>query len=132
MMLKFKTLELHNYLSFKDAKLSLDNRGVILVEGKNHSNNAYQSNGSGKCLSGDTLVFNADKNAYERLDTFVDNKVEHTLGLVNYKLQVVPVIGWHKTGVKPIYKLTTDGGAEITGAATHPLLTDTGYKPISN
>ena len=130
-MIKFKKLEIHNYGPFKDATLGLDNQGVVLVEGKNHSNNAYQSNGSGKCLSGETLVFNADKNSYERLDTFVDNKVEHTLGLVNYKLQVVPVTGWHKTGIKPVYKLRTDGGAEITGAETHPVLTDTGYKPIS-
>ena len=46
-MLKLKTLELHNYLSIDDAKLDLENRGVILIEGKNHSNNAYQSNGAG-------------------------------------------------------------------------------------
>lgn len=57
-MLKLKTLELHNYLSIDDAKLDLENRGVILIEGKNHSNNAYQSNGSGKSslLSGVTYA----------------------------------------------------------------------------
>lgn len=57
-MLKLKTLELHNYLSIADAKLSLDNRGVILVEGKNTSNNAYQSNSAGKSslLSGVTYA----------------------------------------------------------------------------
>ena len=57
-MLKLKTLELHNYLSIDDAKLDLENRGVILIEGKNISNNAYQSNGAGKSslLSGVTYA----------------------------------------------------------------------------
>ena len=55
-MLRFKEVELHNYLSFKDAKLDLENQGLTLIAGKNHSNNAYTSNSSGKTsvLSGIT------------------------------------------------------------------------------
>ena len=57
-MLKLEKLELHNYLSIEDATLDIDKRGVVLIEGKNTSNNAYQSNGAGKSsfLSGITFA----------------------------------------------------------------------------
>lgn len=47
-MLKFTKVILHNFLSYKDAELNLDNQGVTLVEGTNNSNDAYTSSGSGK------------------------------------------------------------------------------------
>lgn len=47
-MLKFKQLEIHNYMSFKDAVLPLDNQGLTLIEGVNNSSNTYASNASGK------------------------------------------------------------------------------------
>lgn len=47
-MLKFTKVELHNFLSYQDAELNLDNQGVTLIEGVNNSNDAYTSSGSGK------------------------------------------------------------------------------------
>lgn len=47
-MLKFKQLTIHNYMSFKDAVLPLDNQGLTLIEGVNNSSNTYASNASGK------------------------------------------------------------------------------------
>lgn len=47
-MLKFTKVKLHNFLSYKDAELELDNQGVTLIEGVNNSNDAYTSSGSGK------------------------------------------------------------------------------------
>lgn len=57
-MIKFTNLELHNYKSFLDATLSLENKGVVLIEGRNTSNNSYQSNAAGKStlLSGITFA----------------------------------------------------------------------------
>lgn len=47
-MLKFTKVKLHNFLSYKDAELKLDNQGVTLIEGDNKSNDSYTSSGSGK------------------------------------------------------------------------------------
>lgn len=47
-MIKFKRAVLHNFLSYHDAELNLDNQGVTLIEGVNNSNDAYTSSGSGK------------------------------------------------------------------------------------
>lgn len=47
-MLKFTKVKLHNFLSYQDAELPLDNQGVTLIEGVNNSNDAYTSSGSGK------------------------------------------------------------------------------------
>ena len=46
-MIKFKRAVLHNFLSYHDAELNLDNQGVTLIEGVNNSNDAYTSSGSG-------------------------------------------------------------------------------------
>lgn len=47
-MIKFKRAVLHNFLSYHDAELNLDDQGVTLIEGVNNSNDAYTSSGSGK------------------------------------------------------------------------------------
>ena len=49
MIITFKEIEIHNFLSMGDAKLKLDNNGYVLVSGinLNKSDNA-KSNGSGK------------------------------------------------------------------------------------
>lgn len=47
-MIKFTKVKLHNFLSYYDAELPLDNQGVTLIEGVNNSNDAYTSSGSGK------------------------------------------------------------------------------------
>lgn len=45
--MKFKTLTLHNFMSYKTATLSLDSRGLVLVEGQKNGTVTF-SNGSGK------------------------------------------------------------------------------------
>lgn len=65
MIYKFKTLTLHNFLSFGDATIDLTDRGFCLIYGKNNNpNDRALSNGSGKstivsgisyCLTGQTI-----------------------------------------------------------------------------
>ena len=65
MRYKFKTLELHNFLSFGDATIDLQNKGYCLISGKNNNpSDRALSNGSGKstiisgiayCLTGQTI-----------------------------------------------------------------------------
>jgi DNA repair exonuclease SbcCD ATPase subunit len=47
-MIKLKKVTLHNFLSYKDAELPLENQGLTLISGINNSSNNYVSNGSGK------------------------------------------------------------------------------------
>jgi DNA repair exonuclease SbcCD ATPase subunit len=47
-MIIFNKVKLHNFLSYKEAELNLNNQGVTLIEGINNSNDAYTSSGSGK------------------------------------------------------------------------------------
>ena len=47
-MAVFKQVEVQNFMAIKEATLELDNQGLILIEGRNKSNDSYTSNGSGK------------------------------------------------------------------------------------
>lgn len=49
--------EAYNFLAFPEIKLDLDNRGLVLIEGKNLSSNKYESNGAGKTTIIDIIVY---------------------------------------------------------------------------
>ncbi|AIW03494.1 exonuclease [Bacillus phage Moonbeam] len=49
--------EAYNFLAFKEIKLDLDNRGLVLIEGKNLSSNKFESNGAGKTSIIDIIVY---------------------------------------------------------------------------
>ena len=65
MLIKFKSVRIHNFLSIGNAKIDLDNNHIVLVEGRNNnSSDSAFSNGSGKssifnaicwCLTGETI-----------------------------------------------------------------------------
>jgi DNA repair exonuclease SbcCD ATPase subunit len=46
--MRWTKLIVKNFLSFKEFTLDLDNRGLVLIEGKNLTNEKFKSNGSGK------------------------------------------------------------------------------------
>lgn len=58
MNLVFKEVVLHNFLSFGDATVTLDNKGYVFVQGVNEcpTDNAY-SNGSGKSSLFDSIIW---------------------------------------------------------------------------
>lgn len=47
-MVKFMSITLQNFLAYKEAKLDLNDRGLILITGENKTNEAYLANGVGK------------------------------------------------------------------------------------
>jgi DNA repair exonuclease SbcCD ATPase subunit len=47
----------YNFLSFEEVILQLQNRGLVLVEGKNLTNSKFKSNGSGKSSLLEPLVY---------------------------------------------------------------------------
>lgn len=48
MIVKFKKLHIHNFLSFGNAEIDLDDSGYIFIRGINESDDNAKSNGSGK------------------------------------------------------------------------------------
>ena len=58
MLLKFESLVLHNFLSFGDVEVNLDDQGYVLVKGTNNCklDNA-KSNGSGKSSIWEAIVW---------------------------------------------------------------------------
>lgn len=53
----FKTLHIKNFLTVGDAKLDLDNRGLLLIQGVNHDDPSASSNGAGKSSIVDALCW---------------------------------------------------------------------------
>lgn len=63
--MKFKNLEIQNFMSIKKASTTLNDRGLILIRGENTDEESFDSNGSGKssifseapswCLYGETI-----------------------------------------------------------------------------
>lgn len=110
-------------------EISLDNQGLILLEGRNLTNSTFFSNGSGKCLSGNTRVYDIGSNQYIPIKDFVEAKKEWTLGLNDdYKVVPVRVTDWHTTGRKKMLRITSRSGATIKSATTHPFLTGRTFK----
>lgn len=56
-MLKFKRVSAKNYLSIGEVSIDLDNRGLVLIEGINDTNETFQSNGSGKSTLLSTVTY---------------------------------------------------------------------------
>ncbi|AHJ87523.1 putative recombination related exonuclease [Bacillus phage Bp8p-C] len=55
--MRLTKLEAENFLSFKKFELDLDNRGIILIEGKNSTNEKFQSNGAGKSSLLEPIIY---------------------------------------------------------------------------
>lgn len=55
--MKWTKLKIQNFLSISNADMKLDDRGLILIEGINKTNGAFQSNGSGKSSLLDAIVY---------------------------------------------------------------------------
>lgn len=99
MHLKFKRLKIHNFLSFSDSDVILNDSGYTLVSGTNNCKlDSAKSNGSGKsslfesiiwCLTGDTIRGTKDVvNRFGSDGTFVELNFEidsTTYKLIRYK-----------------------------------------------
>lgn len=55
--MKWTKLKLQNFLSIDKVELDLNNRGLVLIEGRNTTNNAFQSNGSGKTSLMEGIIY---------------------------------------------------------------------------
>ena len=116
--------------------------GVIFFDTVNNYNPFYEHLGpivtTNPCVSGDTLI--STENGLERIDSMktksivVDVRTEdrgtNLLTLQNgcKKVEAMQIV---KTGIKDAYKLTTKSGYELIATADHKVLTDGGWKEVS-
>lgn len=56
-MLKFKKVTMRNFMSYEQAEVTLDNRGLILIEGINETNETFKNNGAGKTTIAEAITY---------------------------------------------------------------------------
>lgn len=123
-------IKIKNFYAMNDGEIDFTKFSSALILGQ-YENNPLKSNGSGKCLHKDTIVYDPIANEAITIETFVKEKRKKIFGLSNNnKIIPIDVIDWHFTGNKKTYIITLDSGAQIICANSHPLLTINGCKRV--
>jgi replicative DNA helicase len=89
----------------------------------------------GKCCVGSTLVYDPQRGYRRRLDEVVrdvENGSECFVASLgpDFKLRAARVSAAMRSGVKPVFRLTTKLGRQIEATANHPLLTIGGWRRL--
>ncbi|MBX3085219.1 MAG: DNA polymerase III subunit alpha [Anaerolineae bacterium] len=94
----------------------------------------FAAYGFNKCVVGDTLVIDANTGRLIPIRDLATTQasLERTITVDTdtLRLQSGEVASVWENGVKPVYKLTTNLGREITATANHPLLTFSGWQML--
>lgn len=90
---------------------------------------AEAGTGTGKCVKGDTLITLADGTRRRIADLVGLSFVTHQIG-IDYKARWGMAERCFASGVKPVYRVTTQLGHTITASADHPFLTVIGWKRL--
>lgn len=132
--MQIKRVKAHNFLSIGDMEYNFSNKGLVLINGRNEDSKdgSNNSNGAGKCLSGDSIVYDPERKERVTIKQFVEERREWIVGVVNGKVSPVRVTDWHTLGEKPGLRLTNGLNKSITGATTHPIMTPSGTIPMGD
>ena len=84
----------------------------------------------GKCVTGDTRVLDVDTGEYLRIRDW--DRARRTAALAAGGMRQARVAALASHGVKPVWRLVTESGLSLTATANHPLLTPTGWVPLSD
>jgi DNA repair protein RadA/Sms len=88
--------------------------------------------GIGKCLTGDTRIFNPFTGEYRPITEFAEGQ-HHVLSVDdNGCISTDRVIAFHERGIRSIVEVTTRLGNRLRCTPEHPVLTEHGWKPISS
>jgi DNA-directed DNA polymerase III PolC len=94
----------------------------------------FANYGFNKCVTGDTQIVDADSGRVVRVDDLYAGRerVHHTLSLDTETLRLIhsPITHVHQNGVKPVYRLTTQLGRQITATDNHPFYTFDGWRNL--
>ncbi len=88
----------------------------------------------GKCLTGDTLIPDSNTGEYISLKELYDRQYANVYALSEdtYRLQHTDTTIVMDNGIKPVYKITTVSGREITATGNHPFYTLQGFVELDN
>lgn len=139
--MKFVNIDIQNFMAVGKSSLSLNERGLILIQGENKDDTSQNSNGAGKCLPGWTMLQNCETGeriTIEQLhrDFFSgfatkNDPVFRVLGLdEDLRLRPTRVVDAFKTGKKSIYRVTLSDGSHQDLSETHPLISEHGQKTV--
>jgi replicative DNA helicase len=89
----------------------------------------------GKCLTGSALVYDPLRGGRRRLDEVVRDVEMGSESFVaslgpDFKLRTSRVTASMRSGVKPVFRLTTNLGRQVEATANHPLLTIRGWRRL--
>jgi replicative DNA helicase len=86
------------------------------------------------CLTGESLVTNADTGERVRLIDIVENGNRFNVWAVDGRLKLVrrPIVDAWKVGEKPVYRVTTRSGRTIECTDGHRFLTISGWRKLSD
>ena len=86
--------------------------------------------GIGKCLSGNTRVFDPKTGDFTPISKFVAKTAPNALAIDEDTFKLTPrsVLAVHTNGVKPVVEIRTKLGRTLCCTANHPLLTPEGWR----
>ncbi len=133
-------------VSKKKAKELALHKGIFLKRGPENGIDAetagkifddiefFANYGFNKCLTGSTKVIDADTGRLVTINALMTGKttMEHTLSYNSDQLQLEAsiVLDIIDNGVKPVYKLRTRLGREVTATLNHPFYTQDGWRML--
>ncbi|MBW4439234.1 MAG: DNA polymerase III subunit alpha [Pleurocapsa minor GSE-CHR-MK-17-07R] len=129
---KKEDLQKHR-VTFEERGPQVDPTMTKEIAGKIFDDIEFFANyGFNKCLTGDTLVLNADTGALVRLDALEDYEGGSVLALneESGKLERAKITAFFNNGLKPVYRITTRLGKQIKATANHPFLTQSGWNRL--
>ena len=96
----------------------------------------FANYGFNKCVTGDTQIVDTDTGRLVRVDDLYAGRegVARTLSLDTDSLRLIasPITHVHQNGVKPVYRLTTQLGRQITATDNHPFFTFDGWRNLGD
>lgn len=106
MYLNFTKVTIHNFRSFSDCEINLDNQGIVLIKGRNESEELCESNGSGKSSIPESVIWalygKTSSGISDPSNKYLDDKcfviVEFIIDNINYK--VIRSVGSKQYGNK--------------------------------
>jgi len=89
----------------------------------------------GKCLAGSTLIYDPRDGSRRRIDDLVaaherGEEIEVVSLGADHQLRRSSASAAIRSGIQPVYRLTTAAGRSIDASGNHPLLTPTGWREL--
>ena len=97
-----------------------------------HTLNTGQTQLSGKCLTGDDLVWCADGRNMTVRQLYESHEQPKVLSINDqWKLEEDHIVSVEMNGIRQVYSVAVADGSSVKLSANHPLLTPKGWRPVS-